>query len=105
MADEVKLLEPETLMNELHIDVTTEEQMTIKTLINDASVIIRGSIKDDLTESQVLKCNGLLFNRLISALATQLYYDRTLSTGYSAGVQIMINQLRARVLGGEDEAK
>ncbi|QIL49859.1 phage gp6-like head-tail connector protein [Weissella coleopterorum] len=105
MADEVKLLEPETLMNELHIDVTDEEKNTIKALINDASVIIRGSIKDDLTESQILKSNGLLFNRLISALATQLYYDRSLSTGYSAGVQIMINQLRARVLGGEDETK
>ncbi|GAK30215.1 hypothetical protein WOSG25_020100 [Weissella oryzae SG25] len=104
MAEEqVNLLNAKMLLDELHVDESPEELATIKSLINDASVIIRGSIRDNLSEEDVLKTAGNLFNRLISALATQMYYDRTLSTGYSAGVQIMLNQLRAKVLGGQDE--
>ncbi|TYC50759.1 hypothetical protein ESZ50_01570 [Weissella muntiaci] len=100
---QINVLTAKTLMDELHVDESPEELATIQSLINDASVIIRGSIRDDLSEEDVLKTAGDLFNRLISALATQMYYDRTLTTGYSAGVQIMLNQLRAKVLGGQDE--
>lgn len=45
------------------------------------------------------------YNRAVSALATRLYFSRDLSDGYGMGIQIMINQIRARmweVLNGSD---
>lgn len=90
------------MLDELHIDQSDEEQKVVQRLITDASVLIRGSISDDVTGDQILEIAGDVYNRLIISLVTRMYYDRELSNGYGMGIQIMLNQLRARVLGAED---
>ena len=87
------------LLDELHIDPSDEETETVDRLIDDASAIIRGSISDEVEEDELLSLSGNVFNRLIQTLATKLYCDRELSDGYGAGIQIMLNQLRAKYQG------
>lgn len=89
------------LLEELHIDPSDEETKTVESLIDDASAIIRGSISDEVGEDELLSLSGNVFNRLIQTLATKLYYDRELSDGYGAGIQIMLNQLRAKYQGAK----
>lgn len=97
----MELVTAEKLLDELHIDGSPEEIATMGSLISDASALIRGSIADDATEEELLAVSGNVFNRLVSSLASKMYYERDLSSGYGAGIQIMLNQLRARYLGGK----
>lgn len=97
----MELVTAEQLLDELHIDQLPDEVVTMKSLIDDASALICGSISDDATKEKLLAVSGNVFNRLVSSLASKMYYERDLSSGYGAGVQIMLNQLRARYLGGK----
>lgn len=91
------LITAEELLDENHIDSSDEELKTMTTLISDASALIRGSISDSVTDEQVLEVCQNQYNRAVSALATRFYYNRDLSEGYGMGIQIMINQVRARM--------
>lgn len=97
----MELITAEQVCDELHIDQSEEELATIGRLLVDSSALIRGSIADDATEEELLAVSGNVFNRLVSSLASKMYYERDLSSGYGAGIQIMLNQLRARYLGGK----
>lgn len=95
----MELITAEQLCDELHIDQSEEELATIGRLLGDSSALIRGSISNYVTDEQILALSGDVYNRLISALVTRMYYDRELINGYGIGIQIMLNQVRARVLG------
>ncbi|MCJ1993798.1 hypothetical protein GYN24_04295 [Lactococcus piscium] len=92
------LITAKELLSENHIDESDEEIDTMSSLISSASALIRGSISDVLTDEHVLNVMPDQYNRTISALATRFYYNRDLSEGYGLGIQIMINQIRARML-------
>ncbi|CAK1233619.1 hypothetical protein R53140_OCIKHKEL_00719 [Fructobacillus fructosus] len=93
----------EELATELNVDLTTEEMSTITSLIESAKALIKSAIKLNVTDEQLLKINGELYNRLIKTLATSLYYDRELTSGYSKGTMIMLTNLRSEALGVSDE--
>ena len=95
----MELITAEQVCDELHIDQSEEELATIGRLLVDSSALIRGSISNDVTDEQIFALSGGAYNRLILALVTRMYYDRELSNGYGMGIQIMLNQVRARVLG------
>lgn len=95
----MELVTAEQICDELHIDQSEEEKATIERLLADSSALIRGSISNDVTDEQIFALSGDVYNRLILALVTRMYYDRELSNGYGMGIQIMLNQVRARVLG------
>lgn len=95
----MELVTAEQVCDELHIDQSEEELATIGRLLVDSSALIRGSISNDVTDEQIFALSGDVYNRLILALVTRMYYDRELSNGYGMGIQIMLNQVRARVLG------
>lgn len=88
------------LADELHIDQTPEELAVLGNLIQDSSSIIRGSISPDLTEADALVKAPEQFNRLVGSVATSLYYDRSLSGGFSHGQMIILQQLTGIVKGG-----
>lgn len=95
------LITPEELSDELHIDQTAQEVTTLSTLISDASALIRGSIDNNVTEEQLLAVAPNQFNRLVASLAQSLYYDRSLSNGFSHGQMILLQQLTGLVVGGK----
>ncbi|WKF86020.1 hypothetical protein [Lacticaseibacillus pantheris] len=76
----------QALLNELNLD--DAELATLKAKAAEAEVIVRRSI-DFSDESDT----G--FSGAVKVMATQLYYDRTLSTGLSNGMIMMLTQLRA----------
>jgi len=93
------LVTPKELANELNIDTDDNELTTVGSLIDSAKSLIKSSIKLQVTDDDILAVNADLYNRLIKTMATSLYYDRELSSGYSKGVLIMMTNLRAEVLG------
>ncbi|MDN2649629.1 head-tail connector protein [Leuconostoc lactis] len=96
------LVTTQELINELNIDPDENETKTVNSLIDSAKSMIKSSIKLPVTDDEILVVNTELYNRLIKTLATSLYYDRELSSGYSKGVMIMMTNLRAEVLGAYD---
>ncbi|QEA50871.1 head-tail connector protein [Leuconostoc lactis] len=96
------LVTMQELINELNIDPDENETKTVNSLIDSAKSMIKSSIKLPVTDDEILVVNTELYNRLIKTLATSLYYDRELSSGYSKGVMIMMTNLRAEVLGAYD---
>lgn len=97
------LVTPQELANELNIDTDDNELTTVGSLIDSAKSLIKSSIKLKVTDDDILTVNADLYNRLIKTMATSLYYDRELSSGYSKGVMIMMTNLRSEVLGADDE--
>ncbi|MCS8587437.1 head-tail connector protein [Leuconostoc citreum] len=93
------LVTSQELANELNIDTDDNEIKTVDSLIASAKSLIKSSIKLQVTDDDILTVNADLYNRLIKTMATSLYYDRELSSGYSKGVLIMMTNLRAEVLG------
>lgn len=93
------LVTPQELANELNIDTSDNEIKTLDSLIASAKSLIKSSINLQVTDDDILAVNTDLYNRLIKTMATSLYYDRELSSGYSKGVLIMMTNLRAEVLG------
>ncbi|MGR8809947.1 head-tail connector protein [Leuconostoc citreum] len=93
------LVTSQELADELNIDTSDNEKKTLDSLIASAKSLIKSSIKLQVTDDDILAVNTDLYNRLIKTMATSLYYDRELSSGYSKGVLIMMTNLRAEVLG------
>lgn len=91
------LITAQELLDENHIDSNDDEIATMNRLISDASALIRGSISDSVTDEQIMDNLPDQYNRAVSALATRIYFNRDLSEGYGMGIQIMINQIRARM--------
>lgn len=96
----MELVTAEQLLDELHIDASEAETTTMNRLIVDASALVRESISNDVTDESLLALSGGVYNRLVSSLATKMYYDRDLSNGYGVGIRSMLIQLRSRYLGG-----
>lgn len=96
----MELVTAEQLLDELHIDASESEIDTMKRLIIDSSALIRESITNEVTDQELLALSGDVYNRLVSSLATKMYYDRDLVNGYGVGIRSMLVQMRSRYLGG-----
>ena len=88
---------PTELMNELHIDQSPTELTTITNLINEATEIVNHSVSSSKTHYRT----SPIYDLAIKTLATQLYYDRELSRGMSAGLLMMLDQLQGMISGSD----
>ena len=80
------------MLDELNLDSTEENNKLMSGLIQDSALIIIHAVNDNLSASKVN--SDKIFNRAVKALATQLYFDRTLNQGMSLGIQLMIDHLK-----------
>lgn len=95
----MELITPEELADELHINQTATELITLSNLVKDASALIRGSINSGLSEREVLEVAPETFNRVVSSVATSLYYDRALTQGLSHGQMLILQQIKGAMNG------
>lgn len=83
------------LIEELNLDLTDENTSLVKGLIADSEALILSSLGLD---SDSLLADNVIYDRCVKTIATQFYYDRTLSAGLSNGVQLMLIHLQCEVL-------
>lgn len=96
--DDNQVVTTQELADELNLDDTETNHSTLSGLLQDAQALIRDSFTSTLSASK-LKSDPI-FTRAVKALATSMYYDRTLSNGIPIGVQMMIDHLKGEY---EDE--
>ena len=89
-------MDSSTILAELNLDTTPSNTALITNLISQAQDIIIHSV-DSTKTADDYKYN-LIFQRAVITLVTQLYYDRTLSSGLSIGLQMMIIHLKGQVV-------
>ena len=96
----------EDLLDELHIDQTDVELKVMQGLIDQSQELVMSSVD----HSQLLPAYQAqpLFDPAVKAIATQLYYDRDLSTGLSKGAMMLLSHLSGRmvvtnVTGGDND--
>lgn len=83
------------LADSLNLD--PEEVTTLQALIDQSKELVKSSVNYSMTDEQLETVP--LFDSAVSALATALYYDRTLENGMPRSARIMITHLQGR-LGG-----
>lgn len=77
----------EDLLNELNLD--DAELTTLQALVNSATDIVKNSAANvDETSQTTITA--------VKTLATQMYYDRTLTDGMSRGLMMMLTHLQAQ---------
>lgn len=101
MNESNQLIDPKQLLEELHIDDTPEEETTIRNLVSMAKAIVDEAIQD-INNSELAQDE--LYISAIKTLATQLYYDRTLSEGKAPAVQLLIAHLQFKYGGSNHGA-
>lgn len=82
------------LLTELNLDETPENNSVVDVLLKDAGELVTDSVNKNLSASDLAK--DPIYLRAVKALATSLFYDRSLSQGVPAGVQMMITHLKGR---------
>lgn len=88
-------VEATKLADSLNLD--PEEVTTLQSLIDQSKELVKSSVNYSMTDAQLEAVP--LFDSAVSALATALYYDRTLENGMPRSARIMITHLQGR-LGG-----
>lgn len=83
------------LADSLNLD--PEEVATLQALIDQSKELVKSSVNYNMEDAQLEAVP--LFDSAVSALATALYYDRTLENGMPRSARIMITHLQGR-LGG-----
>lgn len=80
------------VLTELNLDENEENKKTVQNILEQAEQIVINSV--DQSVKQTGFEDNKIFQRAVITLATDLYYNRTLSDGLSLGVQMMINTLK-----------
>lgn len=89
-------MKPEDVLTELNLDNTASNLAIITNLIAQASDVVIHAV--DSTKTAENYATNPIFQRAVITLVTELYYDRTLSSGTSPGFRMMINQLKGQVV-------
>lgn len=85
-------MNPEQLIAELNLDETAETIQVLNSLIEVSKTMIMKAVNSKLPIETY--ADDLIFQRAVSTLATQMYYDRALSGGYGLGLKMMIESLQ-----------
>lgn len=88
------------LRDELNLDDFDETNTLLIDLLTQSEAIVLDSTNYKNYEQVSDKD---IFTRAVFTLATQLYYDRTLSEGLSKGLQMMLNHLVAGAVKDEEK--
>lgn len=94
-------IDPQVMLDELNLD--DDQKDVVTDLIAMAEVTIQRSVNRHV-ELPVMYADPI-FSRAVKTLVTQLYFDRSLESGLSKGLQMMINQLKGTDFGGETDDK
>lgn len=92
--DDHLVVNGDDLLEELNLDSTAENKTVMAALIQSAQELIIDAVSSNLSASKLAA--DQIYIRAVKALATTLYFDRTLSQGYPLGVQMMITHLKGR---------
>lgn len=84
-----------TMLNYLNLDETPENNELLGDLINQATDFINNSFNSSNLSASELK-NDQTYVLAVKALCSSLYYDRAMSQGVPAGVQMCITVLQGR---------
>lgn len=90
-------VEATILASSLHIDPTDSELAVLTSLIGTAQALVKSSVSTTMSDDEYAQ--QPLYDSCVTALATALYYDRTLSSGIPKAVTIMITHLQGAVGG------
>lgn len=91
------MVDAKKLMDELHIDQSPTEIATVQALINEAQAIVKQAT--DSTGADIAYKKSPIYDRAIKTLVQQLYYDRSLTDGFSKGLIMMLDYLEYQRLG------
>lgn len=91
------------LMDELHIDQSPAEIATVQALITEAKTIVDQATDSTGTDNVYQK--SPIYDRAIKTLVQQLYYDRSLTDGFSKGLIMLLDYLEYQRLGEENGTK
>ncbi|WP_311408372.1 hypothetical protein [Liquorilactobacillus uvarum] len=83
------------MLQELNLDDVDENSTLVSSLLDDSKALILDSL--GLTDDSTL-IGSKLYDRCIKAITTEMYFDRTLSTGLSNGVMLLLIHLKGQVL-------
>lgn len=89
-------MNPEQLIAELNLDETPETIQVLNELISSSKVIVSRSVNSTVS-SETYEAD-VIYQRAVATLATQLFYDRTLSGGMSLGLKMMIETLQGEYI-------
>lgn len=92
--DKPLVVNSDDLLEELNLDSTAENKTVMAALIQSSQELIIDAVNGNLSASKL--ASDQIYIRAVKALATTLYFDRTLSQGYPLGVQMMITHLKGR---------
>ena len=84
-----------TMLNYLNLDDTIETNELLGDLINQATDFINNSFNSSNLSASELK-NDQTYILAVKALVSSLFYDRAMSQGVPAGVQMCITVLQGR---------
>lgn len=86
------------LMDELHIDQSPVEIVSVISLITEAQAVVDQAIGGDTTEGYR---SSPIYDLTVKTLATALYFDRDLTDGFPKGLVMMLDYLEYQRLGDE----
>ena len=97
-------LETEKLMLKLRAELNLDDFEETNTLLTDLLTQSEAIVLDSTNYKNYEQVSDKdIFTRAVFTLATQLYYDRTLSEGLSKGLQMMLNHLVAGAVKDEEK--
>lgn len=89
------VISTDEMLSYLNLDNTPENNEVVGGLVEDAEAYIDSTFNsENLSASELAK--DRVYVSAVKALATSLFYDRSLSQGVPAGVQMMITHLKGR---------
>lgn len=94
MENDSKTTITQDLLTELNLDQSPENKTVVDALVKDAQELVLDSVNSSLSASNL--ADDPIFLRVTKALATSMFYDRSLSHGVPVGVQMMITHLKGR---------
>ena len=82
------------MLDYLSLDETPENKTVVEEIVEEAEDIIKASIGENLGASMLNA--DKLYVSAVKALASDLFYDHSLSSGISQGIQSRITLLQGR---------
>ena len=93
--DETKIVSVDEMLSYLSLDNTEENNEVVSGLVEDATAYINSTFNStNLSASELVK--DRVYVSAVKALASFMFYDRTLSQGVPLGIQQRITLLKGR---------
>lgn len=95
MNKETPIVSTDEMLTYLNLDNTAENNEVVAGLVDDAESYINSTFNSSNLSASELK-NDRVYTSAVKALASFMFYDRTLSQGVPLGIQQRITLLKGR---------